>query len=373
MSRAGRPIRLDFIMRRPILLPLTVLLQVLFLGCGSPAPEARMPEAGERAIPVAAVELAPRDLSLRLELTGSIEPIREVRIAARMSGILREVTVEEGRRVAAGTVVARFDVAEQQAELNRARAVLKNAEATYRRAGELRDRQLVSQVDYEQALADVQVARSEVALWETRTGLGTVRATSAGVVTQKFVEAGDAVSSGEPLFVVADVTTLVVRVGVTDTHAASLKAGQPARITVDAMSGRAWEGSIRRIFPAADPDTRLHPVEFALPAGPADELPAPGYLARVIVDADRRPDVLAVPNEALLASTGDDLFVFAIEDDRLVRRNVVAGVSRRDWTEMVEGLSPGDLVVASNPASLREGMAVRVTERVSPLTTDGAP
>jgi membrane fusion protein, multidrug efflux system len=358
---------------RTLLLLFTASILPLTAGCGGPAPEARSAEPAERPVPVAAVELVPRDLSLTLELTGSIEPIREVRVAARMSGILREVAVEEGRRVTAGTVLARFDVAEQQAELNRARTVLKNAEATYRRAGELRDRQLVSQMDYEQALADMHVARSDVQLWETRTGLGTVRATAAGVVTQKFVEAGNAVSSGEPLFVIADVSTLVVRVGVTDTHAASLSPDQPVRITVDAIPGRTWEGSIRRIFPAADPDTRLHPVEFALPAGPADELPAPGYLARVIVDADRRPDVLSVPNEALLASSDNELFVFTIEDNRLVRRDVVAGVSRRDWTEMVEGLSPGDLVVASNPASLREGMAVHVTERVSPRTTEGAP
>jgi membrane fusion protein, multidrug efflux system len=351
---------------------LTVLLVPSLWACGGPAPEARAPEAVERTVPVAAVEVAPSDLSLRLELSGSIEPIREVRVAARMSGILEAVAVEEGRRVTAGTVLARFDVAEQRAELARARTLLRNAEATYRRAAEMRERQLISDVEYESAEADMLVAQSDVQLWETRTGLGTVRATAAGVVTQKFVEAGNAVSSGDPLFVIADVSTLVVRVGVTDTHAATLTADQPVRITVDAMPGRTWEGRIRRIFPAADPDTRLHPVEFALPSGPAADLPAPGYLARVVVEADRRTDVLAVPNEALLASAGAEPFVLAIEDDRIVRRPVVTGVTRRDWTEMVEGLSPGDLVVASNPANLSEGTRVRVTERITP-PTGGTP
>jgi len=252
-----------FAMRHVPLLVMTLLLPTLW-GCGDGASEARTTEPGERPIAVAAVELAPRDLSLTLDLTGSIEPIREVRIAARMAGILRDVRALEGRRVSAGTVLARFDVAEQQAELSRARTLLKNAEATYRRAGEMRDRQLISQVDYENAQAERNVARSEVELWETRTSLGTVRAPSAGVITQKFVEAGDAVSSGEPLFVVADVSTLVVRIGVTGTDAAQLSAGQPVRITVDAMPGRTWDGTINRIFPSADPDTRLHPVEFAL-------------------------------------------------------------------------------------------------------------
>lgn len=353
-------------MRRLLPRFLVVLLLNFVWGCGGGAPEARAPEPGERAVPVAAIEMAPTDLSLTLQLTGSIEPIREVRVAARMSGILNEVAVEEGRRVSAGTMLARLDVAEQQAELARARTMLRNAEAVYRRAAEMRDRQLLSEMDYDQALADRQVAESEVQLWETRVALGTVRATAAGVVTQKFVEAGSAVTSGDPLFIVADVSTLVVRVGVTDADAATLSEKQPVRITVDAMPGHTWEGSIRRIFPAADAETRLHPVEFALAPGGGEDRPSPGYLARVSVDADTRRGVLAVPNEALLASAGSTPSVLAIESGRLVRREVVTGVSRRDWTEVAGGLSEGDLVVASNPGSLREGMLVEVTERIAP-------
>jgi membrane fusion protein, multidrug efflux system len=334
-------------------------------GCGGSTPEAAAPVQAERTVAVAAVEMVPRDLSQTLQVTGSIEPIRELRIAARMSGILNEVRFEEGRRVGAGTVLARFDVSEQQAELSRARTLLQQAEAHYRRAQEMRDRALISVAEYENTRAERAVAESEVRLWETRVALGTIRSPAAGVITQKFVETGTAVTSGEPLFVVADVSTLVIRVGISDVHAAHLSPRQTARITVDAMPGRTWEGSIRRIFPSADPDSRLVPVEFALTAAGGRELPAPGYLARVEVEAEQRPDVLAVPNEALLASAGEAPFVFVIDDDRLVRRNVVPGVSRRDWTEMVEGVAPGELVVGSNPANLREGMLVRVTNRIS--------
>lgn len=341
------------------ILPLLIL--PLAGACGEGAPEASAPPPVERATAVAAVELAPIDLSLTLDLTGTIAPLREVRIAARMSGILRQVLVEEGRRVRAGDVLARFDVAEQEAQLARARTLLTNAEATYRRAREMRDRQLVSQVDYERALADRQVAGSDVQLWETRTDLGIVRATGDGVVTAKHVESGTAVTNGDPLFVIADDRTLVIRVGVTDTHAASLREGQPVRVTVDAIPGRTWNGSIRRIFPSADPETRLHPVEFQITGG--SDRPTPGYLAHVAVDADRRPNVLAVPNEALLVS-GATRAVFVIDGDRLSRRDVVTGVSRRDWTEVVEGLKAGELVVASNPSSLREGARVHVAERI---------
>jgi len=333
-------------------------------GCGNGGSEARTsPPPRDPVVAVAAVEVAPRDLSLSLNLSGTVEPIREVRVAARMAGILHAVNLEEGQRVQAGQVLARFDVAEQAAQLDRAHAQFNLADAGYRRARNLRDRQLISEMEYDNARAERAAAESEVRLWETRTGLGTVTAPSAGVVTVKSVEAGDAVSNGDPLFVVADVSTLVVKVGVADVYVARLSVGQPVRVSVDAMPGRAWKGRIRRIFPAADPESRLHPVEFQIAAGARDR-PAPGYLARIDVDVERRRGVLAVPSEALLASAGEDPFVFVIDNDKLERREVVTGVSRRDWTEMLKGLRPGELVVASNPANLREGMAVRVSELV---------
>jgi membrane fusion protein, multidrug efflux system len=365
LSKASRHVACGMVaLMRWARLAVLLLLLPLLSACGDDGSEAREPEREARAVPVAAVELAPTDLSLTLELTGSIEPIREIRVAARMTGILSTLAVEEGRRVSSGAILARFDVAEPEAELRRARTLLRNAEATHRRAGELHQRELISDVDFEQARADMQVAQSEVQLWETRVALGTVRAPAAGVITQKFVERGDAVTSGAPLFVIADVSTLVVRVGVSDADAAILSPKQAVRITVDAMPGQTWDGTIRRIFPSADPETGLHPIEFALVAPAGGERPSPGYLARISVEADRRPDVLAVPNQALIASdTGQA--VMAIEDGRTVRRPVVTGMSRQDWTEIVDGLSAGDVVVASNPASLREGTRVEVTARTT--------
>ena len=79
---------------------------------------------------------------------------------------------------------------------------------------------------------------------------------------------------------------------------------------------------------------------------------------------ERRAGVLAVPTRALIVS-GDASAGLVIEDERLVRRQVVPGLRHQDWTEIVEGLRPGDLVVASNPALLREGTPVRVVERIT--------
>jgi len=328
-------------------------------GDGSQEATATNPET-ERATAVAAVEMLPRDLSRSIQVTGSIEPIRQIRLASQMGGVVREVLYEEGDQVEEGTVLARFDVSEQEAELDRARAMLEEAERAHERAGELRELELVSDSEYESARATFRTAQSEVRLWETRIGFGTVRAPAAGVVTAKRVESGEGVSNGEVLFELADVTQLVVRVGVSDVDAPQISAGEPVEARVDAFPGRVWDAQVRRVFPGADPDSRLVTVEVVF-TDAERHLLQPGFLSRLQLDVDHRRDVLAVPNEALMASSPEEPFVYVIDEgERLVRRDVVTGVSRRDWTEILEGLQAGERVVGSNPAVLSEGELVQV-------------
>lgn len=349
---------------RPRLLWLPLLAFALPACDAEESAAAGQAATAERSVAVAAVEVAPLDLSQEIQVSGNIEPIREIRLAARMTGIVEEVRFEEGQRVERGDVLARFDVSEQEAELARARATLERARSVYDRSRALLEREMVTEAEYEDARTERAVAESEVRLWETRAAFGTVTAPAEAVVTRKLVEAGDAVSSGEPLFVLADLSTMVIPVNVSDVHAARISEGQAVEVQVDAEPGRVWEASIRRIFPVADPESRLVTVEVALD-DPNREILRPGYLARVRIDVDRREGVLAVPNQALLASTGRAPFVFIIEDERLVRRNVVTGVSRRDWTEILEGLEPGERVVGSNPANLQEGTLVRVSGEIT--------
>ncbi|TVP42497.1 MAG: efflux RND transporter periplasmic adaptor subunit [Gemmatimonadales bacterium] len=343
--------------------PAVVAMVAMVALSGCRDEEARMAEATvqeERVTSVAVVEVVPRDLSREIELSGSIEPIREIRVAARMGGIVRAAPHEEGDRVTGGQILARFDVSEEEAELRRARAILEEAERSYDRARELVAQELVSASEYESARASRAVAESEVQLWETRADFGVVRAPASGVVTARFVEVGEGVASGDVLFHLADLSLLVIRVGVSDVDAPQLSEGAPVDVRIDASPGRSWEAEIRRVFPSADPDSRLVPVEVAL-TDPEHRVLRPGSLARLRISVDPRAGVLAVPNEALLASTPDDPFLYVIDGEgRLQRRAVVPGVSRRDWTEILEGLDEGERVVGSNPAVLAEGQRVQV-------------
>ncbi len=348
-----------------------VLVAGLLQSCSDGSGESE--GSGPSATPVAGYRLEPMDLSRHISVSSKIEPVAVSHISARMSGLLTERHVQEGDAVRTGDLLARLDVEEETAELRRAEAQLNHAQARYQRIRELRERDAESAAAYEEARTEKQVAQSEVDLWQTRVGLGEVRAHIDGVITTKFVESGDAVSSNERLFRLADVSTLVARIGVAERDVVQLERGDSVAIRIDAFSGREFSGTIRRIFPAAEDESRLITVEVGIDQGDGNVHIRPGYLARVRLTTDHRPDVLTVPSESLLASGREESFVYIIdENDELKRRDVETGISRRNWTEITAGLEAGDVVVGANPTNLQTDLHVRVTRWVGERE-DGMP
>ncbi|ABI56237.1 efflux RND transporter periplasmic adaptor subunit [Alkalilimnicola ehrlichii MLHE-1] len=344
-------------------LPALLLLLGLLAGVGpSDARADDNDRDAPRATPVIGVEITPRDLSRRVSVAGNLEPLRRVRVTSRIAGALSELDAEVGDRVAEGELLARIDVSEQRAELARAEARLVDAEARYERYRRLRERDLASTAEFEAMEAELRVAQSERELWRARVRHGEVRAPLDGTVLHRPVEAGDGIGSGDLLFELAEVDTLLARIGVSELDIQHLQRGQTALLRPDALGGEPIAGEIRRIHPSADPSSRLVTVEVAIDAEtPAGRL-RPGYLTRVTLMVDPRPGRLAVPSQALGAAAPGEHYVYVIANGQLEQREVQAGVSRRGWTEILQGLATGEVVLAVNPLTFNEGDRVRVIQ-----------
>jgi membrane fusion protein, multidrug efflux system len=337
-----------------------LLAAALAIGGCAPQPETPSPTRTEFRLPVQAVEVMPRDLSRSVRVSAPVEPLRTIRLATSIEGIVREMRVEEGDRVRGGEIVALLDVAEQRAELARARARLEERQAHVARLEDLRRRDYVDAGTFDAARAELAIAASDVELWETRVDFGVVRATADGTVIARHVEPGEAVSRHAPVADLADLEHLVLRVGVSDLDVVALQTDAQVRVQIDALdSGRVFDGQIRRIFPAAEASSRLVVVEVMLPDA-ATQGVRPGYLARAELLVDPREQALAVPANAVAELENGHYVMLIGAEDRLERRPVRIGITRGAWQEILEGLAPGERVVATNPLDLSEGMRVRI-------------
>ncbi len=317
------------------------------------------------AVPVSVTEVVPRNLARTVAVTGPVEPIRTVTVNAQTAGTVLSVLVEEGDRVHGGQLMAELDSRETAAQLERARAVLANAQAAFERQQRLQKNDLSSDAEIESARSAFEIAQADVRLWSTRLAFCRVTAPISGVVTAKRVEKGAAVSSTSPMFSIADDSLLVVRVRVSELDVAHLHPGQSASMQLDAYPGQKFSGSIRRIFPSADAASRLVPVETVLGKLPQGVIARPGYLARVEFALNTRSGVLAVPAPAI-GVTDSTSYVYVVRADTLSRRTVHTGLTTSGWIEITSGLQSGDRVVSSGHVNLRPGVRVRVSGEATP-------
>ncbi len=327
-------------------------------------PGGRPPGGSDATVPVAVTEAQPRDLTRSVTVTGPVEPIRTVSVNAQTTGTLLDVLVEEGDRVDAGQLMAELDARETSAQLERAEAVLANAESAFQRAQQLQANGLTTEADLDAARSAYSIARADVELWRTRLAFSRIAAPVSGVVTAKMVERGSAVSTNQAMFEIADDSLLVVRVRVSELDVVQLRPGNAVTVRLDAYPAARISGRIRRIFPSADAASRLVPVEVALGGTAAGVQVRPGFLARVDFALDRKDDALAVPASAIGVADGGT-FVYAVDADTLIRRPVQTGLTTAGWIEITEGLDPGERVVTSGHVNLRPGMTVRVSEALS--------
>lgn len=345
------------------LLPLLALTQAC--GSGEGAQAATQPGGGRggsiesRVIPVEARPVENGRISRSVTVSGNVEPIRTVEVNAQLAGALESVNVEEGSVVREGAVLAMLDDREIAAQLASAEASHELAKATFDRAERLRDRQVITLAEYERDRAALASAVAQLEQLRTRIGYATVTSPISGVITEKLVEAGHAVGNQTRLFTIADVSTLVVRVRVSELDVVQIRQGDRADVVLDAFPGQVLEGRVRRIFPSADPASRLVPVEVALSGAHAGTA-RPGFLARIAFALGSKENVRLVPASAIVNDGSGNTAVFVVENDVAARRLVRTGVTSDGRVEIVDGVETGEVVVITGTNNLRDGTTVRI-------------
>jgi membrane fusion protein (multidrug efflux system) len=295
--------------------------------------------------------------------TGTVEPIRTVTINSQLAGAVRSVAVEEGDVVRAGTPLARIDSRELEAQLASARATLEVAARAAERAETLRRQEIVTVAEYERDQAAHAAARATHDQLRMRIGYASVRSPIAGVVLSKSVEMGDVVATQTEMFTIGDVSSLVVRLPISELDVTALDEGDTVALAMDAVPGRTLPGRIRRIFPSGDPTTRLVPVEVVL-TGDAARSARPGFLARVEFRLDPRSGVLLVPAGAIVDDAGGSA-AFVVSGGQASRRPVRRGGIYQGRVEITDGLAAGDTVAVAGITTLRDGASVRIVQAPS--------
>jgi RND family efflux transporter MFP subunit len=173
----------------------------------------------------------------------------------------------------------------------------------------------------------------------------TLRATSRGIVVEKFVLSGQRIMAGETLYRLADLRTVWVDGQVFEHDLALVRTGQRVSVEIQAYPGERWPGSVTYVYPVVDAATRTARIRVEL-ANPGRRF-KPGMFATVHLTGAPRGRVLSVPRSAVLATGQRSIVFLKAANGTLEPLEVVTGVANDDRVEIRSGLQAGDTVVAS--------------------------
>ena len=163
-----------------------------------------------------------------------------------------------------------------------------------------------------------------------------------------------------PILTIMDLAEVKMVVNVTEKEFVRLKKDQPVKVFVTAFPESTFPGRIEIITPALELQSRTAEIQIAIP-NPGYIL-KPGMFGRVEITLRSQPQAVLVPVQAVLNQDNKD-YVFVVKDGQAYRRVVQKGLVKDTVMEIIQGLSPGELVVVSGQSLLREGMAVKIASK----------
>lgn len=349
---------------------LLIGLALALAGCNRTGNGAQASDREEvQAVPVEVAEAANRTIAASYTGTASLEALAESQVVAKTSGVALQVLVEEGQQVEAGQPLVRLDPDRARLNLAQVEAQMRKLESNYRRAEQLAAQQLISAGEHDQMRYDLENVRAAYNLARLELSYTTVTAPISGVIASRSIKTGNFVQINTPILRIVDNSRLEATLNVPERELATLQAGQPVRMQVDALPGRTFEGRVDRVAPVVDAGSGTFRVICAFSG---DTLLQPGMFGRFRIDYDQRADVLTIPRQALLDDEGEPA-VYVTRDALAVRTPVELGHLDAGFVEIRGGLAIGDRVVVAGKAALRDGTAVHVIgDSASPAVAEAS-
>ena len=261
-----------------------------------------------------------RTIVVQAEATGVIEPINVVEVKSRSSGQVIEMPIETGRLVKPGDLIVQLDTRDVQnqydqakADLDAAAKRLEVAELQKKRSDDLFAGKIITaqenetaNLDYTNAATAIVRTRAALDLAQQRLDDARVTAPVTGTIIDKPVALGQVIQSGTStagggttIVKMADLTKVRARALVNETDIGQVRPGMEATVTVDAFPDRPFRGTVEKIEPQAvvQQNVTMFPVLVSLEN--RDGLLMPGMNGEVAIVAERRENVLAIPNESI--------------------------------------------------------------------------
>jgi RND family efflux transporter MFP subunit len=180
------------------------------------------------------------------------------------------------------------------------------------------------------------------------------------MIIKKLVEEGEVVGAGTPIALLAEMDPILVKASIPDHLIRKVSVGDSAIIRADWAPDDSFSGRIIRMESMADPVTRTLNIEILVP-NPSNIL-KPGLITRVEITSERKEAGIFLPINSVIGF-GKSPYVFVVRSGHAQNQEVETGEIIQEEVEIVEGITPGDLIIISGQEYVRDGQSVSIKEK----------
>lgn len=341
-----------------------ISMLIISLAACNPKETEQTTIASAGTIPVRIAEINTASSFIDIAATGLITTENEARLSFKIGGVIEAVYVEEGQQVRQGQLLASLNTTEIGAQVEQVQLSVEKAQRDYQRAGNLYQDSVVTLEQYQNSKTGLDIARQNLQQVTYNQRYAKIYAPSNGFVVKKMLSAGEVVSPGYPVLIISETgpqSKWILRAGVADVEWAAIKAGDQARVTVDAYSDRQFNAVVSKKSLTADATSGSLQIELQVDF--AGMQPAVGLFGKALITPSISTNGYSIPYEALLEANGKQGFVFVTNDQKKVERvkvNISAIESNR--VIVANGIEGYRYVVTSGSPYLTSGALIQVVK-----------
>ncbi len=334
-----------------------IVLIAAMIGLGPNGKE--LPETKEAAMPVSVMAVQPTNTADIVHLPALIEANVDATLAAEKAGRIVEIKADRGDQVEKGQLLLQIDDRIWQTNLKQADIAAKDAKKNLERFQQLQESGAVADREFdaiEKAFiqAEAMATQASINIEQCR-----VLSPINGIVNDRYVETGEYVQPGTPVFQVLDKATVKAVIQIPEKDIYAIQPGDALPFTVQPLRDRTFEGKV--VFVAAQADGRNNAFRTEIAVDNSDGTLRPGMIAQVEFHRGINENMISLPMAAVLPSKGDHV-VYLKKGDQAVRRKVQIETITRKRALISQGLEEGDLVIIEGNRTLSDGQRVEIVE-----------
>ena len=311
------------------------------IACKS-KPEALKQNNGPQSIVVDVIIASPQSVSSAIEANGSVVANEYVELHAEVSGRLTYLNVPEGTKVQQGTVIARINDADLQAQLNKTKVLLEMAVKTEERLRKLLAINGVNQADYDVALNAVNGYKADMAYTQSLIDKTVVKAPFTGVIGLRQVSPGAFLTTANIIATMQQVDKIKIDFTLPEEYSAMIKKGNQVDVQVDVASQKMSKAVIIATEPQVNQATRNLKVRAIL----KDSKVNPGAYVKVYLASSKDKKSILVPTNSIIPDDKNKQVVI-VKGGKAAFVNVETGARQANNIEIVKGIKEGDSVVVT--------------------------